>query len=187
MTDLSIGNITPTDAIAALDQRTANPIPTYSWRDLWQEQHSAAFTVAQSAGHDVLDDISSAVNDALANGETFDQFSQQLIPLLQDKGWWGTDDVTGAQLGSLRRLQLIYDMNMRTSYAAGRWASFMRNKESQPYLMYVHGASLHPRPQHLAWDGTTLPIDDEWWQTHYAPNGWNCSCTVVSLSTRQYD
>jgi uncharacterized protein with gpF-like domain len=187
MPDLSIGNVDPADALSALSQRMANPVPTFSWTDLWQQQHSAAFTVAQSSGYDVLNDIDAALQEALANGETFDQFTQNLVPLLQDKGWWGTDPDTGAQLGSLRRLQLIYDMNMRTSYAAGKWASFQRNAESQPYLMYVHGASVHPRPQHLAWDGTTLPIDDPWWQTHYAPNGWNCSCTVVSLSNRQYD
>jgi hypothetical protein len=27
-----------------------------------------------------------------------------------------------------------------------------------------------------------LPIDDDWWNTHYTPNGWGCRCGVRSLS-----
>lgn len=27
-----------------------------------------------------------------------------------------------------------------------------------------------------------LPVDDRWWLTR--PNGWNCRCTVMSLSER---
>jgi hypothetical protein len=40
----------------------------------------------------------------------------------------------------------------------------------------VTSISERKRPQHLVWVGTTLPIDDPWWRTHYPPNGWNCKC-----------
>jgi uncharacterized protein with gpF-like domain len=195
MADLVFRDVQPTDAIGAFQRRLQNPLPTYSWLDVYQAAHSQAFTVAKSAGYDILGDISSALDDALKNGTTFDDFVKQIEPVLAEKGWWGRgpafDPVTGltsdAQLGSLRRLQTIFDTNMRASYQAGQWASIQRNAADRPYLMYAHTTSLHPRIEHLAWDGTCLPADDPWWDTHYPPNGWGCKCGVISLSQRQYD
>ena len=153
------------------------------------------FTVAKSAGYDILGDMSGALDDALKNGTTFEDFKKQIIPILQQKGWWGqgpafdplTGETTIEQLGSLRRLKVIFDTNMRVSYAAGRWASIQRNKVDRPYLCYLHTTSEHPRPEHLAWDGITLPVDDPFWDTHYPPNGWGCKCGVMTLSQRQYE
>ncbi|MFX8523792.1 phage head morphogenesis protein, partial [Acinetobacter baumannii] len=83
--------------------------------DVWQEEHADKFTVARSAGYDVLGDIYSAVQKALADGQTIQQATKDLTPILQAKGWWGkqwtTDPLTGervvSQLGSERRLQTI--------------------------------------------------------------------------------
>jgi uncharacterized protein with gpF-like domain len=192
--ELTYSNVQPTDAITAYQRRLQQPLPKYSWLDVFNEGHAQSFTVAKTAGFDVLDDISSALDDALKNGTTFDDFVKRLQPTLMDKGWWGRgaalDPETGltsdAQLGSLQRLQKIFETNMRSSYQAGQWASIQRNKADQPYLMYTHTTSAHARLEHLDWDGTCLPADDPWWDTHYPPNGWGCKCGVISLSQRQY-
>lgn len=42
--------------------------------------------------------------------------------------------------------------------------------------------SEEPREKHLAWDGLVLRHDDDWWDTHYPPNGWGCKCFVEALS-----
>ncbi len=69
------------------------------------------------------------------------------------------------------------------AYAAGRWEQIQRVKRARPYPRYVHLAGQkNPRPEHEAWDGLILPVDDPWWLTHYPPNGWFCHCTVQSLS-----
>ncbi len=193
MPEAQIKSVPPEEAIQAVQKRIANPAPTFSWLDVWQQQHSQMFTVAKSAGFDVLGDISDAVTDAVANGQTFDQFKDDLVPVLQEKGWWGQkrviDPQTGlpviAQLGSLRRLQIIYDTNMRMSYAAGAWLRATRSAADRPFLMYTAVHDDRTRPQHRAWDGTILPIDDPWWDTHYPPNGWNCRCSVITLSPQQ--
>ena len=192
---LQIQDVPPEEAIQYLESRLANPVGTYSWQDVWQAEHARRFTVAKSSGYDVLGDISAALDDTLKNGGTFEDFTRNLIPALQDKGWWGTaravDPLTGiegdVQLGSLRRLRTIFDTNMRMSYAAGRWMQVQRVKSDRPYLRYVHTASEHPRHEHLQWVGTTLPVDDPWWSTHYPPNGWGCKCSTISLSQNQYD
>jgi uncharacterized protein with gpF-like domain len=181
MADAQLTDVDPQEAIAALNKRLSNPVPTGSWLEIWQAEHSSGFTVAQSAGYDILGDIGTALDDALKNGTTFDDFVKQLMPILQAKGWWGGD------LGSLRRLQLIFDMNMRTSYAAGQWARIEATKSDLPYLMYDHTTSLHPRAEHLLWDGVTLPADHPWWDTHYPPNGWSCKCGVIALTQGQVD
>jgi hypothetical protein len=41
---------------------------------------------------------------------------------------------------------------------------------------------MHPRVQHVAWDGLVLKADDPWWNTHYPPNGWRCHCSVSPVS-----
>jgi len=192
---LSVRDITPQNALKAFRTRLAQPTPEYSWLDLWQHEHANAFTVAKTAGHDVLGDIGKSLDDAIAKGETFETWSRKLIPTLQDKGWWGTgpalDPETGAmvesRLGSLRRLDVIYDTNLRQSYAAGRWLEIERNKTDVPYLMYKHNFSLHPRAEHEAWDGICLPVDDPWWLTHYPPNAWKCHCSVIPVTRTQFD
>src|SRR5581483_9073228 len=92
-------DLTPTEVVRALDNREQHPIGTFSWLDLWQHQHSANFTVAKSAGYDILDDISAALDEALKNGETFEQFRDQLQPVLEAKGWWGKVPLIDPQTG----------------------------------------------------------------------------------------
>ena len=53
-----------------------------------------------------------------------------------------------------------------------------------PYLRYVAVMDGRTRPEHRAWHGTVLPVDDPWWDAHYPPCGWNCRCTVTQLGER---
>lgn len=188
--------LAPADAIAALMARGQRLDPSFAWQERYAEDHAQAFTVAKSAGFDILSEIYSGLESALKEGKTARQFADELTPLLQAKGWWGRqmlqDPETGlpvsAQLGSPRRLQLIFDVNMRVSYAAGHWASIQRNKRSRPFLRYVHLVGQeHPRLRHQALHNIVLPVDHPFWDTHFAPNGWNCHCTVQSLSQRDVD
>jgi len=166
----------------------------FDYRDVWQAEHAKAFTVAKAMTADLLQDIRGVVDKALADGIAFEDFRGELEPILRARGWWGrqmmTDPLTGedreVQLGSARRLQIIYDTNIRTSLAAGRWEQIQRVKAARPYLRYVD-PNPNPRPEHLAWSGTILPADDPWWDTHYPPNGWNCTCYVDSLSEDDLD
>lgn len=182
----------PRAAIAALEARGRRLDPTFAWQDDWEADHAAMFTVAKSAGFDILQDIYTEVLRSLAEGKTFRDFSGELTPLLQQKGWWGrqivTDPATGerrvAQLGSLRRLQTIFDVNMRVSYAAGHWQSFERSKASRPFLRYVAIVDDRTRPEHLARHNLVLPVDHPYWNTWAPPCGWNCRCTLQSLSER---
>jgi hypothetical protein len=58
----------------------------------------------------------------------------------------------------------------------------------RPWLRYVHVdpnlTQRTSRHEHAEWHGLILPVDHEWWLTHYSRNGWNCRCYVVSVSER---
>lgn len=167
----------------------------FDHRDVWQAEHQAAFTVAKAMQLDLLRDIREQVDAAIELGLPFEEFRDTLKPNLVRRGWWGratmTDPLTGetkeVQLGSTRRLKVIYDTNLRQAHAEGQWARIQEAKESFPYLMYDHTPSAHERKEHAAWDGLVLRADDSWWQSHYPVRAWGCKCRVIQLGQGQLD
>lgn len=178
------------EAIAALRRRGLNFIPSGHWTEVWQQAHQTGFTVAQSAGFDILKDIYTAVAKVQEEGWIFSRFRKELTPILQGKGWWGktervdplTGEVREVQLGSPRRLRTIFDVNLRVSAAQGDWQRQQSVKDARPYLRYVALLDNRTRPLHRRWHGTILPQDHPWWETHYPPNGWRCRCKAMSVS-----
>lgn len=190
MAEIDIKPLPPQEAVAFF--RRKGYAYSFSWKDIWTQEHARAFTVAKAMRVDILQDIRQEVDRALAEGTTFEQFRAALTPKLQAKGWWGrqamTDPNTGerivAQLGSPRRLRIIYDTNLRMARSAGRWEAAQRLKGSRPYLRYTAVMDSRTRPEHRAWHNIVRPVDDDFWRTHYPPNGWNCRCIVQSLNDR---
>jgi len=163
---------------------------SFDYRDVWREEHAHAFTVAKAMQLDVLESIRGAVDQALAEGQTLRDFRKGLTPTLQRLGWWGrqemvdpaTGEIVDARLGSPRRLKTIYTANLRTARAAGQWERAQRTKAARPYLLRTLGPSRRHRPEHAAWHGVLLPIDDPWWKVHMPPDGWGCKCRVRQVS-----
>lgn len=167
----------------------------FDWRDVEKAEHAVSFTVAKAMRNDILQDIRAGVDKAIADGITFETFSKDLSPVLQEKGWWGkklmTDPKTGeeklVQLGSPRRLKIIYDTNLRSAYAAGQWERIQRVKARRPYLRYIGSVAENPREQHKKFYDLVLPVDHPFWSKFYPPNGWRCQCSVQQLSQRDLD
>ena len=165
----------------------------FDHRDVWQEEHATAWTVAKAMRLDILETIRAAVDQMIEDGQSFAQFQRELQPMLEKLGWWGlgtlADPLTGeqreVQLGSPRRLRTIFDVNLRTAHAAGQWQRIERTSKTHPYLLYQLGPSREHRPEHLRWAGIILRADDPWWQTHFPPNGWGCKCWVRQVSRRE--
>lgn len=183
----------PKEVVEFLERKKLKP--TFDWREMWRQEHQVAFTVAKATQLDILQDIFDELLQAMNNGETFQTFQKSLRPRLQKKGWWGikemTDPLTGetklVQLGSPRRLKLIYDTNLRTARAHGQWQRIQRSKKAMPYLKYEIGPSKEHRKEHVQWNGLCLPADDPFWDTHFPQNGWGCKCRVRQVSQFEYD
>lgn len=155
-------------------------VPTERWDDLWQEMHTTGFMVAGAQSDALLKDFHTAVTAAIEEGRTLEQFRQDFDRIVDEHGW--------SYNGSRNwRSRVIFETNMRTAYAAGRWEQIETMKDDRPYLRYVAVMDERTRPEHAEWHDTVLPVDDEFWQTHFPPNGWNCRCTVQNLSARDLD
>ncbi len=162
----------------------------FDWRDTAAAEHARAFTVAKAMDRDILRDIRSAFDRAYARGDTVESFIDALAPELQRRGWWGrkfmvdprTGDIRASQLGSVHRLRLIFDANMRSATARGHWERIERLKDRLPFLRYVAVLDERTRSRHRDWHGTILPVDHPFWTTHYPPNGWRCRCMVQQLA-----
>jgi len=158
--------------------RRKGNVTTDRWTDVWQEEHDHAFMVAGANRIDLLVDLRDAVDKAISSGTGLEQFRKDFDGIVAKYGW----DYTG---GRNWRTRVIFETNLRASYAAGRYAQLQALKKVRPYWRYRHSDSVqHPRPQHLAWNGLVLVADDPWWDTHYPPNGWGCQCTVEALNAR---
>lgn len=176
----------PADAEALAYFRDKDIRPSFSYKDVTPQENAFAFTVAKMTKLDLLDDTKAAMDSVLSDGKTFREFAQELKPQLEKKGWWGrkqmidpkTGKVREVQLGSSRRLRTIYDANLRAARAAGQWQRIQRTKRYIPYLLYQLGPSVHHRVQHVAWEGTLLPVDDPFWSEAYPPQGYGCKCWV---------
>jgi SPP1 gp7 family putative phage head morphogenesis protein len=167
----------------------------FSWLDVFKAEHVRWFTVAKAMKMAVLEAIREAVDGAIADGTTLETFKKELRPKLQAQGWWGQkrmlDPATGqhehVQLGSDARLRTIFDTNLRTAYNAGAWERIQRTKAAFPFIEYSSLMDGRERPQHHAWNGTILPVDDPWWDTHYPPCAWRCRCRPIARSQRMLD
>lgn len=176
MPKVIVGDVPFKEAIAFFKKKVK--IPTENWDDMLGDIHAKAFTVAGATNIDVLTDIHKAVESALENGTTITEFRKAFDKTVQKNGW----SYKGKRGW---RTRIIYDTNLRTAHMAGKWEQFQRVKATRPYLQYLTVGDSRVRPQHAAWNKTTLPVDDDWFITHYPPNGWGCRCTVRSLSESQ--
>ncbi len=193
MEEFEFRALPPTEAIEYFRAKGWAPkSDRFSWRDIWGNQHDSVFTVAKVMRDDVLKEIRGSLDEALVEGVTRDEFIKRIQPKLEAFGWWGTgeevDPKTGrkelVQLGSPRRLEIIYDTNLRAAYSAGRWERAQRNARLMPYFTYVQIDRPSKREAHKPFDGVTLPVGHEFWRTHWPPNGWKCGCIVRQISKR---
>ena len=146
-------------------------IPTEKWDDLWQGEHAKGFMSAGAQKAELLSGLRDSVQKAIDGKMTLKEFQAGFDNLAATHGW-------SYKGGRSWRSALIYDTNITTAYQAGRWQQFQEG--GTEYLKYVHADGvLHPRPQHVAWNGTVLPIGHDFWKTHYPSNGWRCHCRAV--------
>ena len=153
--------------------------PTTAWTDAMQGDHDRAFVVAGVTDMAMLEEFQQAI---IEGARTYDikAFADEFDRLVEKYGW----SYNG---GREWRIRTIFETNIRTSYMAGRLRQ-MRDPDVvkvRPYWQYRHGETrvpLNPRPEHTSWHNLVLVWNDPWWDAHFPPNDWVCSCGVRTLS-----
>lgn len=165
--------------------RQKRPMPTKSWLDALYGVHDRAFVIAGATDVAMLEEFQEALIKAAAEGLSVEAFGKDFDRIVAKYGWdhFGDRDW---------RVRTIFETNMRTSFMAGRLRQ-MRDPDvvkMRPFWRYVHAYSRIPmqaRPIHLEWDGLVLLWNDPWWEVHFPPNDWLCSCGVRTMSRRDLE
>lgn len=150
-------------------------LPSAAWTDFKEGAHARAFTVAGATTYALVEDFRAALDKAIAEGRTKEDFLKDFDRIVAAHGW----SYNG---GRGWRAAVIYNTNLRTARAAGRWAEIERNRAVRPYIRYSAVMDGRTRPLHKEWHGVVLPVDHLFWETNYPPNGWNCRCSALSVS-----
>jgi len=136
-------------------------------------ERATAFSVANVAALDQLQQTLDSLNTALDQGMTFDQ--------------WKNEVLAAPEVLALpqHRLDNIFRTNLQGAYARGRCQQIEANKEQRPFLMYSATNDSRVRPHHLAMDGFIGDVDSEIWKKWMPPAGYRCRCTVIALTEEQ--
>ena len=115
--------------------------------------------------------IKASLEKAIAEGMSFEN--------------WRKENLADLQGLPKSYQETVFRTTVLSSYNAGRWAHFRDHAERRPILRYTAINDSRTRPAHRALHGLMMPVDDPRWQTLAAPNGFNCRCTLMSLSEQQ--
>lgn len=169
MADVSYGSLPFAEQVEFFRRKLK--LPTTGWTDVYTHEHDWAFVVAGANRDAIVADFYAAVQKAIEGGGTLEEFRRDFDRIVATHGW----DYNG---GRDWRSRVIYETNLATSYAAGRWQQL----QAAPFWQYEHADWVtHPRHDHLSWDGLILERENPWWKTHFPPNGWGCQCSVRGL------
>jgi hypothetical protein len=179
LTEPTVGTVTFTEAQDFLRQKIS--LPTKAWTETLHRAHDRAFVVAGADSVALVEDLRGALDRAMnGGGGGLEGFRKSFDDIVLQSGW----QYNG---GRNWRTRVIYETNLRTAHQAGRLKQ-MRDPDvikARPFWQYVHAETREPkmpRHEHLAWDGMVFRHDDPIWKIIYAPNGWKCSCGVITLS-----
>ncbi len=155
------------------------------WRDIYAAEHANAFTVAKLKDMSLLGQVQKEVGQSIEHGDSFEHFRERMQPKAQK--WLDSvrrdpppeledEDLANWKKKKDRyRLRRIFETNTRQAYAQHHYNRGMDN-EFNTHIIYRIGPSINHRADHVAIDGTVLPKDHPFWDTHWPPNGWNCKC-----------
>lgn len=151
--------------------------------ELADQARAKAYTITVGATEQIRQAIKDLLERAQSDGIGLKDFRDQAQEILQRAGI-GMRNVNGEPMNPDWYWTTVYKTNLDTSYQAGRWQQ-MTDPEvvaARPYLRYVSALLPKSRPSHREKHGVVLPVDDPFWNKWMPPNGFNCYCTVTSVS-----
>ncbi|BCD48950.1 phage minor head protein [Helicobacter suis] len=162
------------EAIASLQARNPKLIPNEA--NFKFSEYIRAFSISGISKIDTLVSYQSALEKALAKGQSFREFvkaNPQLLETINKK-----------------RLERIFKYNLIYANTRGK---LMRYESAPPIAgssngdgwYYVFHSRHDSAARHLAFDNVCLPRKHPFWQNHTPPLDWGCRCELQMWSERQ--
>jgi SPP1 gp7 family putative phage head morphogenesis protein len=147
------------------------------WLKLNEEARKRAFTVARLTQLDQVKDVFDAVDRALLNGSTLEEFKEDTVASMGAA--WGNIDAP--------IYETVFRNNVQTAYGAGRWAQMNQPhiKDDRPYGKFSAVEDENECPICEACDGVILPLDDPWWEDHSPLMHHRCRCEIENLTAEE--
>lgn len=151
------------------------PMSSTKFATLADEARAKAFSIAKQQNWLILAGTQAAITRALAEGTTFGEFRKEINALF---------DRLGVTRLNRYHAELVFRNNITTAYQAGRYQQMTdpEVRQRRPYWTYHAVKDTHTRKTHLDQNRKTYPADHPFWAEWYPPNGFNCRCTVTSVS-----
>ncbi len=163
------------EAIEWFRQRV--PMTRDDWDGLLEGARAKAFTVSHVAQVDTIAHAWTALDSALANGDTFEDFKSAIGDELEDS--WGSQVANPEH-----RLETIFRTNVQSAYGAGRYRQLNNPavKRRRPYrrmnvLLDNQTSGICTKVA-----GVLLPADHPWWRGRIPPLHFNCRTTIDALT-----
>ncbi len=152
------------------------PVSPGEFARLSDAEKVRAFSVSGIAKGDELTTVMQAIQKAIDEGTTLEDFKRDCADIFEKRGWTGK---------KAWRIDNIFRTNIQTAYNVGRYKQMMAVVDSRPYWRYSAINDSRTRPTHAALNGKVFRADDPFWDTWYPPNGFRCRCGVTTLSDRE--
>ncbi|TAL29006.1 MAG: hypothetical protein EPN98_21425 [Phenylobacterium sp.] len=163
------------EAVAAIRKKL--PVSDEQWEQLTDDERETAIKVGVAAQGDLVQDVFDALDRAVADGTTFEDFKAEVGQQLADD--WGGED--GA------RLETIFRSGVMSAYNDGREEIFSDPavKEERPYWRWelVDDGSQGKDDPCLDFEDLILPADDPFWDSHPQPYHVNCVAPWTMIET----
>ena len=173
MSDVDLTALPMLEAIAFWSDKV--PMSREDFDELSEQMQANGFYASGLTQLDQIEAVKDAIQAALENGETFEEWKARIPEIIEQQNWSGV------------RLEIIFRTNIQSAYMAGRYAQMIAVLNARPYWRYSAINDSRTRPAHRAMDGRIFPATHPIWDTWYPPNGYRCRCGVDTLSAREVE
>jgi SPP1 gp7 family putative phage head morphogenesis protein len=159
--------------------RNLVPLTDAEFAALSDAARRRAFKVAGVSGFDLIMEVWNALDSAIEKGTSWEQFQKATKEKLESA--WGKSNKYTAW-----RVENIYRTNIQHAYGAGRYRQLTDPDVLMLRPFWQLDSVLDSRTSAIcnALNGTTLPADDPWWQSHTPPLHFGGCRTVLRSLTR---
>ena len=151
--------------------RARNVEPSAEFYARLEHLRQEAWTLSKISDVEQIEQVKQSLVKALAEGKSFREWQQALTPEM---------------LALPRHYQeTVFRTAMLSSYNGAKWTHFRAHIGRRPILRYIAINDGRTRPAHRALHGLMMPVGVDRWANLAPPLGFNCRCSLVSLSDKQ--